>query len=44
MGRFDQALTMYKQIVDRPGIDETFRSAARKEIDRVRSVLKKKPG
>jgi len=30
--------------VDRAGIDETFRSAARKEIDRVRSVLKKKPG
>ncbi len=44
MGRFDQALTMYRQIVDRAGIDETFRSAARKEIDRVRSVLKKKPG
>ena len=44
MGRYDQALTMYKQIVDRAGIDETFRSAARKEIDRVRSVLKKKPG
>jgi len=44
MGRYDQALTMYQQIVDRAGIDETFRSAARKEIDRVRTVLKKKPG
>ena len=44
MGRYDQALTMYQQIVDRTGIDETFRSAARKEIDRVRTVLKKKPG
>ena len=44
MGRYDQALTMYQQIVDRPGIDATFKSAARKEIDRVRSVLKKKPG
>ncbi len=44
MGRYDQALTMYQQIVDRPGIDETFKSAARKEIDRVRTVLKKKPG
>jgi len=44
MGRYDQALTMYQQIVDRTGIDETFKSAARKEIDRVRNVLKKKPG
>jgi TolA-binding protein len=44
MGRYDQALTMYQQIVDRSGIDETFKSAARKEIDRVRTVLKKKPG
>jgi TolA-binding protein len=44
MGRYDQALTMYQQIVDRTGIDETFKSAARKEIDRVRTVLKKKPG
>ena len=44
MGRYDQALTMYQQIVDRPGIDATFKSAARKEIDRVRSVLQKKPG
>jgi len=43
MGRYDQALTMYQQIVDRPGIDATFKSAARKEIDRVRSVLKKNP-
>ncbi len=42
MGRFDQALTMYQQIVERTGIDETFKTAARKEIDRVRLVLKKK--
>jgi len=41
MGRFDQALTMYKQIIDRPGIDETFKTAARKEIDRVNAILKK---
>ncbi|MBK7256978.1 MAG: tetratricopeptide repeat protein [Ignavibacteriae bacterium] len=41
MGRSDQALTMYKQIIDRPGIDETFKAAARKEIDRVHAVLKK---
>lgn len=41
LGRYDQALTMYQQIVDRTGIDETFKSAARKEIDRVRTVLRK---
>ncbi|MEW6510766.1 MAG: tetratricopeptide repeat protein [Bacteroidota bacterium] len=42
MGRFDQALTMYQQIVDRGGIDESFKSAARKEIDRVKTVLKRR--
>ena len=42
MGRYDQALTMYQQIVDRNGIDETFKAAAKKEIDRVKLVLKKK--
>jgi TolA-binding protein len=40
MGRHEQALTMYQQILDRPGIDETYRAAARKEIDRVKLVLK----
>jgi len=43
MGRYDQALVMYKQIVDRPGIDETFKAAAKKEIDRVKLVLQKPP-
>jgi TolA-binding protein len=43
MGRFDQALTMYKQILERPGIDETFKAGARKEIERVNTVLKKSP-
>jgi TolA-binding protein len=41
LGRYDQALTMYQQIIDRPGIDGTFKAAARKEIDRVNLVLKK---
>ncbi len=41
LGRYDQALVMYKQIVDRTGIDETFKTAAKKEIDRVKLVLKK---
>jgi tetratricopeptide (TPR) repeat protein len=44
MGRYDQAMTMYQQIVDRNGIDETFKAAAKKEIDRVKLVLKKKSG
>ncbi len=43
MGRSDQALTMYKQIIDRPGIDETFKAAARKEINRVSAIMKKNP-
>jgi tetratricopeptide (TPR) repeat protein len=42
MGRYDQALTMYRQIVERTGIDATFKSAARKEIDRVNTVLQRK--
>jgi TolA-binding protein len=42
LGRFDQSLTMYQQIVDRPGIDATFKAAAKKEIDRVRLVLRKR--
>ena len=41
MGKHEQALTMYQQIIDRPGIDATFKAAAQKEIDRVRTVLKK---
>jgi tetratricopeptide (TPR) repeat protein len=40
--RYDQALLMYQQIIDRPGIDATFKAAARKELDRVKLVLKKK--
>jgi TolA-binding protein len=41
LGKYDQALVMYQQILDRTGIDETFKAAARKEIERVRTVLKK---
>jgi TolA-binding protein len=41
IGRYDQAVTMYKQIIERPGIDETFKAAAKKEIDRVNLVMKK---
>ena len=41
MSRFDDALGMYQQIIDRTGIDETFKSAARKEIDRVKLLTRK---
>jgi TolA-binding protein len=41
MGKHEQALTMYQQIIDRSGIDPTFKTAAQKEIDRVKTVLKK---
>lgn len=41
MSKFDQAIGMYQQIVDRSGIDATFKAAARKEIDRVKSIIKK---
>ena len=42
MGRYEQALGMYRQILERPGIDETYRTAARKEIERVKLALTKK--
>ena len=41
MGKFDQALNMYQQIIDKPGIDPAFKTAAQKEINRVKSALKK---
>lgn len=40
MSRFDQAIAMYRQIIDRPGIDGTFKAAAKKEIDRVKTITK----
>ncbi|MGA7160140.1 MAG: tetratricopeptide repeat protein [Bacteroidota bacterium] len=41
MGKFDQALNMYQQIIDKPGIDPAFKTAAQKEINRVKSGIKK---
>lgn len=38
----DQAIGMYQQVIDRPGIDPTFKAAARKEIERVK-ILNKSP-
>jgi len=40
MSKFDQAITMYKQIIERAGIDPTFKSAAQKEIDRVTLLVR----
>ena len=40
MSKFDQAITMYRQIMDRPGIDATFKAGAQREIDRVNVLLK----
>jgi len=41
MMKFDEAIGMYQQVIDRPGIDPTFKAAARKEIDRVKLLNKK---
>lgn len=40
MSKFDQAISMYKQILERPGIDAQFKSAAQKEIDRVNALVR----
>jgi tetratricopeptide (TPR) repeat protein len=40
MSKFDQAVSMYKQILERPGIDAQFKAAAQKEIDRVNALVR----
>jgi TolA-binding protein len=42
MSKYDQAITMYQQIVSRKDTDTQFKTAAQKEIDRVKAVLGKK--
>lgn len=42
MGKLDQAIAMYQQIVDKPGIDAVFKSAAQKEIARVKGLMNNK--
>jgi TolA-binding protein len=39
MSKYDQALTMYKQILERKDTDTQFKTAAQKEIERVKSVI-----
>ncbi len=38
MAKYDQAVTMYRQIIERPGIDVAFKTAAQKEIERVKTI------
>ncbi len=40
MSKFDQAISMYKQIIGRAGIDQQFKIAAQKEIDRVNLLVR----
>jgi tetratricopeptide (TPR) repeat protein len=42
MSRFDQAVAMYRQIIERPGIDPSFKTAAQREIDRVNQLTGKR--
>ena len=39
MSKYEQAIGMYQQIIDRPGLDATFKSAAEKEIRRVKNLV-----
>lgn len=38
MSKYEQAITMYRQIIERPGIDAAFKTAAQREIDRVKTI------
>jgi len=40
MAKYDQAITMYRQIIDRSGIDASLKTAAQKEIDRVNALVR----
>ncbi|MGC8898689.1 MAG: tetratricopeptide repeat protein [Bacteroidota bacterium] len=39
MGKYNDAIKMYQEIINRPGIDATFKAGAQKEIDRVRTLI-----
>lgn len=41
LGKYEQAISIYQQIIDRKGIDMKFKAGAQKEIDRVKSIIKK---
>ncbi|MGB2867263.1 MAG: tetratricopeptide repeat protein [Bacteroidota bacterium] len=42
MSKYDQAVTMYKQIIDRKDTDTQFKTAAQREIDRVTTLVGKR--
>ncbi|HQJ76345.1 MAG TPA: tetratricopeptide repeat protein [Bacteroidota bacterium] len=39
LGKYEQAIVMYRQIIEKPNIDSTYKAQAEKEIDRVKSLL-----
>ena len=39
MGKYNDAIKMYQEIINRPGIDATFKAGAQKEIDRVHTLI-----
>lgn len=42
MSKYEQAVTMYKQIIDRKDTDTQFKTAAQREIDRVATLVGKR--
>jgi tetratricopeptide (TPR) repeat protein len=41
MLKYDKAITMYQQVIDRKDTDAQFKTAAQKEIDRVKKIAAK---
>ncbi len=39
LNKYEQAITMYNQIIEKPNIDATYKAQAQKEIDRVKALL-----
>jgi TolA-binding protein len=39
MNKYEQAITMYRQIIEKPNIDNTYKAQAQKEIDRVKALI-----
>jgi hypothetical protein len=42
MAKYDQAMLMYKQIIGRKDTAVQFKTAAQKEIDRVKTIIDNK--
>lgn len=39
LNKYEQAITMYRQIIEKPNIESTYKAQAQKEIDRVKALL-----